>query len=163
MKRKSLAPDPGTGYRLIDKSVDTPHEGDEVWDYSEESWCERPEWARNSPWSIVDFYRRRITPEPVCKREAFSGGGSPSPRECDVCGEGPCTKESPDDCVTQEIHLGDDVVVTACTNDQVSWVGCRRTVQAKVKNGYVIGKLGEPISRIYLASQLRVIPKSDGE
>jgi hypothetical protein len=26
-----------------------------------------------------------------CKQQAFGGGGSPSPRECEVCGEGPCT------------------------------------------------------------------------
>jgi hypothetical protein len=62
-----------------------------------------------------------------------------------------------------EIHIGDSVVITESPKREDSWDGCRRTVQAKVKNGYVIGKVGEPISRIYLDRELRVIPKSDGE
>jgi hypothetical protein len=27
-----------------------------------------------------------------CKREKYAGGGSPSPRLCDVCLEGPCQR-----------------------------------------------------------------------
>ena len=213
-------PDPGPGYRLIDKAVDKPQEGDEYWSYYENAWARRV--CDTSLWSDNDTYRRRVTPEPVCKREAFSGGGSPSPRECGVCGEGPCEKkpvESPDDWVTQdrvpyrrefdecrwgdcdvwysnqdvphcyrhgyigcgvfqhklqvrcrrkdlpqlptEIHIGDSVVITESPKRDDSWDGCRRTVQAKVKNGYVVGKVGEPISRIYLDRELRVIPKRE--
>ena len=27
-----------------------------------------------------------------CKQEKYAGGGCPSPRECGICGLGPCTK-----------------------------------------------------------------------
>ncbi len=299
-KSDTSTPDPGPGYRLIDPAVDTPQEGDEFWNIPDSKWQVRDPWNTEKPFMAPgNHYRRRVTPEPVCKREAFSGGGSPSPRECGVCGEGPCTKvdaetfpqwiimadgrrfldggyirriskdryvsvsgdgqesghrwttteqhrlneggwivateaealallnkpqpaESPDDWVTQdrvpvrvgvdwfrysdsewrlvearnnfdgkeihgwihpwetkplqvrcrrkdlpplptEIHIGDAVVVTESPKREDSWDGCRRTVQAKVKNGYVVGKVGEPISRIYLERELRVIPKSDGE
>lgn len=291
--KRCIPPDPGPGYRLIDKSVDTPQKGDEYFSFWHGAWQDRCQW--DTPFGPEDFYRRRITPEPVCKREAFSGGGSPSPRQCGVCGEGPCAKqpvekwpkyyvgrlwstedayvridsrdgdgvwvnqkgqeskiharyptpenptcwswdevtkeqamarvthpqqvESPDDWVTQDrvpyrkafdqcrwsvdlpgvwyenqqevgymhgyrfggmhfeircrrkdlpplpatIHIGDSVVITEDPKRDDSWNGCRRTVQAKVKNGYVVGKVGEPISRIYLERELRVVPKPDGE
>jgi hypothetical protein len=35
-------------------------------------------------------------PQPgICKREQFAGGGAPSPRNCDVCQEGPCPRVIP--------------------------------------------------------------------
>lgn len=30
-----------------------------------------------------------------CKQEKYSGGGCPSPRQCEICGTGPCVKSPP--------------------------------------------------------------------
>jgi hypothetical protein len=27
-----------------------------------------------------------------CKQEVYGGGGCPSPRKCEICGDGPCVK-----------------------------------------------------------------------
>ncbi len=33
------------------------------------------------------------TKEPQCKQEKYAGGGCPSPRVCEICDVGPCTKK----------------------------------------------------------------------
>jgi hypothetical protein len=56
-------PDPGEGWRLIDKAVDVPQEGDEFWDREHCEWMPRPRAYRDSPFSEISiFYRRRIEP-----------------------------------------------------------------------------------------------------
>lgn len=57
-------PDPGAGWRLIDKEKDTPMEGDEVWIRDEEEWISRT--YCNEPFRKNYKYRRRIeTPKIV--------------------------------------------------------------------------------------------------
>ncbi len=34
-----------------------------------------------------------MTKQAQCKQEKYAGGGCPSPRECEICGRGPCTKK----------------------------------------------------------------------
>ncbi len=214
-------PDPGPGYRLIDKAVDKPQEGDEYISILPPCGEWRARQLPRLPFSTEYTYRRRVTPEPVCKREAFSGGGSPSPRECGVCGEGPCEKkpvESPDDWVTQDRvpyrrefdecrwydydvwHSNQDVPdcyrhgyigcgalqhklqvrcrrkdlpsllpTTPSIGDTVivqmpgdEWNGCKRTVIAKLpSDAFVVSRTGEPLSRLYDAQHLRVVPKRE--
>ena len=36
-----------------------------------------------------------MTKQEQCKQEKYAGGGCPSPRECEICGRGPCTKVQP--------------------------------------------------------------------
>jgi len=56
---------PGAGYRLIDKNVDTPKDGDEFLTH-DGGWEPRPNMVR--PFVKTDTYRRKIEPtEPVCE------------------------------------------------------------------------------------------------
>lgn len=59
------ATNPGAGYRLIDKNVDTPKDGDQYWSDVENNWSDRIAGGRYTP---SDTYRRKIEPtEPVCE------------------------------------------------------------------------------------------------
>jgi len=56
-------PDPGEGWRLVDKAVDVPQDGDEFWDREHCEWMPRLRAYRDSPFSEISiFYRRRIEP-----------------------------------------------------------------------------------------------------
>jgi hypothetical protein len=67
-------------------------------------------WVKSGQWTEITHQEaeRRIEqnrkheepkaqePQPgICKREQFGGGGTPSPRNCDVCLEGPCPRVIP--------------------------------------------------------------------
>lgn len=70
-RRVSSTPDPGEGYRLIDKAVDKPQPGDEYWCGSRGTWetraCGRYD---TTPFGRRDTYRRRIEP---ARREVKAG------------------------------------------------------------------------------------------
>jgi hypothetical protein len=51
-------PDPGEGWRRIDKSVDMPQNGEEYWDHEERKWLPRCV----APYAAGTEYRRRIEP-----------------------------------------------------------------------------------------------------
>jgi hypothetical protein len=53
-------PDPGEGWRLIDKAVDVPRAGDEYWDEEFREWTPRALWL--APFERYATYRRRIEP-----------------------------------------------------------------------------------------------------
>jgi hypothetical protein len=55
-------PDPGEGWRLVDKDVDQPQEGDEFWDREHCEWVLRHKAFSDSPFSEISTYRRRIEP-----------------------------------------------------------------------------------------------------
>jgi hypothetical protein len=55
-------PDPGEGWRLVDKAVDVPQEGDEYWTRLGKHWYRR---TTNGPWESGDTYRRRKDLPPV--------------------------------------------------------------------------------------------------
>jgi len=54
-------PDPGEGYRFIDKEVDQPQDGDEYWNRSSKKWYSRD--GHNEPFSKTNVYRRRVETE----------------------------------------------------------------------------------------------------
>lgn len=74
-------------------------------------WSENfTEWVKSREWIEITHdeaekrieYNRRFAgltppyPKPqMCKREQYAGGGTPSPRNCDVCLEGPCQRVIP--------------------------------------------------------------------
>ena len=61
---KPSPPYPEEGWRLIDKAVDVPQEGDEYWNERRKQWCLRS-CGGIDPWTRSDIYRRRIEP-PKC-------------------------------------------------------------------------------------------------
>ena len=55
-------PDPGEGWRLIDKNADTPMIGDVVWNEYKNEWEPRYLEFDSEPFNEKLIYRRRITP-----------------------------------------------------------------------------------------------------
>ena len=55
-------PDPGEGWRLIDKAVDVPQDGDEIWHTEGCEWQPRLRVFRETSFSKSATYRRRIEP-----------------------------------------------------------------------------------------------------
>lgn len=54
-----VVPDPGEGYRLIDKTKDTPEPGDEYWTRGG-GWIPRAD--PEDPFTSMDVYRRKVKP-----------------------------------------------------------------------------------------------------
>ncbi len=53
-----------------------------------------------------------------------------------------------------------DTVIVQLPGDE--WSGCKRTVIAKLPSeAFVVSKTGEPLSRLYDAQHLRVVPKRE--
>lgn len=100
----------GDKWILLEQGVDTIQAGDEFWGVSANKWMGFSETVIGSRFNITSVPCRRRVVDPVCTREAYGSGGAPSPRECGICGVGPCSKadtvssivESPDDWVTQD-------------------------------------------------------------
>ena len=60
------SPNPGTGYRLIDKNIDSPKDGDQYWNSVWNRWEDRC--CMTMRFTPTDIYRRKIEPaEPVCE------------------------------------------------------------------------------------------------
>jgi hypothetical protein len=62
-KPSGSVPDPGEGWRLIDKVKDTPQSGDQVWDDEEKRWVDRDHLLDGTTYCKPDIYRRRVTPQ----------------------------------------------------------------------------------------------------
>jgi len=56
-------PDPGEGYRLIDKAVDQPESGDEIW--NEDHWEVRGHWFDCKAYNKNNIYRRKLPAVPA--------------------------------------------------------------------------------------------------
>lgn len=85
----------------FDRSIMT---SDILWDYHMSQWVKSGEWTeitRDEAEKRIEYNRKfsgltAQEPKPgICKREQFAGGGAPSPRNCDVCLEGPCPRVIP--------------------------------------------------------------------
>jgi hypothetical protein len=85
----------------FDQQLVTP---DILWDYHMSQWVKSGQWTeitRDEAKQRIEQNRKlaaltaRESQPGMCKREQFSGGGTPSPRDCDVCLEGPCTRVIP--------------------------------------------------------------------
>jgi len=59
----SSVPDPGEGYRLIDKAVDKPEKGDEIW--NEDHWEVRGHWFDCKAYNKNNIYRRKLPAVPA--------------------------------------------------------------------------------------------------
>jgi len=59
----SSVPDPGEGYRLIDKAVDQPESGDEIW--NEDHWEVRGHWFDCKAYNKNNVYRRKLPAQPA--------------------------------------------------------------------------------------------------
>jgi len=75
-----------------------------LWDYHMSQWVKSGQWTeitRDEAEQRIEQNRKlaaltaRESQPGMCKREQFSGGGTPSPRDCDVCLEGPCPRVIP--------------------------------------------------------------------
>lgn len=78
-----------------------------AWHESFTAWVKSGEWTEITQQEAESriAYNRKFAgltaqePQPgMCKREQFAGGGAPSPRNCDVCLEGPCPRVIPVQC-----------------------------------------------------------------
>jgi hypothetical protein len=75
-----------------------------LWDYHMSQWVKSGDWKeitqqeaeRRIEQNRMPAEPKAQEPQPgICKREQFGGGGTPSPRNCDVCLEGPCLRVIP--------------------------------------------------------------------
>ena len=75
-----------------------------LWDYHMSQWVKSGVWKEITQQEAelrIEQNRKPAElkaqePKPgMCKREQFAGGGTPSPRSCDVCLEGPCPRVIP--------------------------------------------------------------------
>src|SRR5690606_6955696 len=74
----TVAPDPGEGWRLIDKERDTPQEGDEMWVKQWHGWYDRGYQRQTAPFEEGTHYRRRVevaTKEPEIAPQAAKTEG----------------------------------------------------------------------------------------
>lgn len=121
---------------LLEPGVDTIQAGDEWYDLTANAW-KSYERLIGLELKVGSWPSRRRVVDPVCTREAYGSGGAPSPRECGICGVGPCSKvdtvssiaESPDDWVTQ------DRVPARLGIDQECWSNWRHDAWSTVSKG----------------------------
>jgi hypothetical protein len=53
---------------------------------------------KSGQWTEITQHEAEQRMPWMCKREQYAGGGTPSPRDCDVCLEGPCPRVIPVQC-----------------------------------------------------------------
>lgn len=85
----------------FDQQLVTP---DILWDYHMSQWVKSGQWTEITQQEAERRIEQNRKPvallvqdlqSGMCKREQFAGGGTPSPRSCDVCLEGPCPRVIP--------------------------------------------------------------------
>jgi hypothetical protein len=75
-----------------------------LWDYHMSQWVKSGDWKEITQQEAERRIEQNRMPEElkaqepqpgICKREQYASGGTPSPRNCDVCLEGPCPRVIP--------------------------------------------------------------------